>query len=450
MDDPTGEAREAGPRITGEGRRAARSAYRTLRVDRERPPSQTRTMSEDWSVTSVVRRLLSPQGLADPYSIYREIRTASDAGAHTGRFLFRYADVREALYDRELSSDRVSAILRPLPEEVRSETGLLEQTLRDIVVFRDRDDHRRLRRLLTSAFTPRMVHRARPMIERMTGGLIDRLSGDGGPVDLHRGLTYPLPAMVVAALLGIPESEYDAFQAWALDIVLVVGSGSVTPELARKADESMAQMHELMSWLVGKRRRHPGDDLLSAMIAATEDGERLNTRELHANALFLMTAGHETATNLLSNAVLTLLRHPDQLAMLTDDWSLLDGAIEEVLRYEGPVQIGARIADRDREIQGIALTEGQSLIVMLGAANRDPEVFPDPDRFDIRRRPNQHFAFAHGAHFCLGAALARAEMQIVLPRVFDRFPKLRLAEDEIEWQPTLDFRGPNRLLVTAS
>ncbi|MYS85130.1 cytochrome P450 [Embleya scabrispora] len=404
-------------------------------------------MSEDWSVTSVVRRLLSPAGLADPYAIYREIRAAADAGEPTGRFLFRYVDVREALYDRDLSSNRVSAILRPLSDAARAENDLLESTLRDIVVFRDRADHRRLRKLLTSAFSPRMVEMARPMIERMTDDLLSDLGGSGG-ADLHRELTYPLPAMVVAALLGIPEADRKAFQSWALDIVLVVGSGSLTPQLAHRANDSMGRMRELMAWLVERRRREPGPDLLSAMIASSDDGDRLSTEELYANSLFLMTAGHETATNLLGNALLTLLRHPDQLAMLTEDFSLLDDAIEEVLRFEGPVQIAARIADRDREVQGVPLKAGQPLIVMLGAANRDPNVFPDPDRFDITRPASRHVAFAHGAHFCLGATLARAEMQVVLPRILTRFPKLQLAEDEIEWQPTLDFRGPNRLRVT--
>jgi cytochrome P450 len=406
-------------------------------------------MSEDWSVTSVVRRLLSPQGLADPYAIYREIRAAADAGATTGRFLFRYEDVREALYDRELISDRVGAILRPLPADARSDIGLLESTLHDIVVFNDQPDHRRLRRLLTAAFTPRMVEQARPMIEKMTDDLLDGFGGES-VFDLHAGLTYPLPAMVVAALLGIPDADRDAFQAWALDIVMVVGSGSLTPEIARRANDSMNQMRELMSRLVDERRREPGPDLLSAMIAAAEDGERLSTDELYANALFLMTAGHETATNLLSNAMLTLLRHPDQLALLTEDEARLDGAIEEVLRFEGPVQMAGRIADREREVQGVALKPGQPLVVMLGAANRDPDAFPDPDRFDITRQADPHVAFAHGMHFCLGAALARAEMQVVLPRVFERFPRLQLGPNDIEWQPTLDFRGPTRLLVSSN
>jgi cytochrome P450 len=401
----------------------------------------------DWSVNAVIRRLLTADGLADPYPIYREIREAADAGRPTGRFLFRHADVREALYDRELSSDRVSAILRPLPEPDRAGAALLERTLRDIIVFTDQPDHRRLRRLLGQAFNPRMVELARPALAEMVDELLKRLDTGADVIDLHASLTYPLPALVVAALLGIPAQDRAAFGAWALDIVLVVGSGALTPELAERANTSAAQMRELLARLVVERTADPGPDLLSAMISAVDEGERLSVDELYANALFLMTAGHETATNMLSNGILTLLRHPDQQELLLADWSLLGTATEEMLRFESPVQIGARVADRDREVQGLPLRAGQPVIVMLGAANRDPEVFHEPDRFDLTRDPNPHVAFGHGMHFCLGAALARAEMETVLPRLFDRFGPMRLAEDTVEWQPTLDFRGPTRLLV---
>ena len=403
-------------------------------------------MSESWSVTDVVRRLTSPAGLADPYAVYREIRAAAAAGESTGRFLFRYEDVRETVYDRELSSDRVSAILRPLPGEARTGAALLERTMRDIIVFTDQPDHRRLRRLLTAAFTPRMVEQAKPMIARVADRLLDELAADD-VFDVHSRVTYPLPAMVVGELLGIPEADRAVFQSWALDLVFVVGSGRITPELAERATRSMADMRALMARLVDERRRDPGPDLLSAMIAAADDGDRLTADELYANALFLMTAGHETATNMLSNGILALLRHPDQLELLRDEPAMFGTAIEEMLRYDGPVQIAARIADRDRELRGLALNQGDAVIVMLGAANRDPDVFADPDTFDITRSPNPHVAFSHGMHFCLGATLARAEAHILLSRLLDRFPKLRLADEHVEWQPTLDFRGPNRLLV---
>jgi cytochrome P450 len=400
----------------------------------------------DRPVGKLLRDLLTPEGLRDPYRVYREIRAAVDAGRPAGRVLFRHDDVREALDDRDLSSSRVSAILRPLPEDVRTRAALLERTMRDIVVFKDPPDHGRLRRLLVRAFTPRTIERAKPAIARATDRLLDALDGDG-VTDLHRDLAYPLPAIVVAELLGIPESDRDAFRSWARDLVQVVGSGTLTPELAARATSGVARMHALVARLVEERRADPGPDLLSAMIEAAGDGDRLSAGELAANALFLMTAGHETATNMLSNGILTLLRHPGQRDLLIEDPSLLGPATEELLRYEGPVQIAARVAARDRELRGLELRAGDPVVLLLGAANRDPDVFPEPDRLDLTRSPNPHLAFSHGAHFCLGAALARAEMEVVLPRLFNCFPGLRLAEDTVEWQPTLDFRGPERLLV---
>lgn len=183
------------------------------------------------------------------------------------------------------------------------------------------------------------------------------------------------------------------------------------------------------------------------MIAAVEEGDRLTEAELYANALFLMTAGHETAANMLSNGVLTLLRHPDQLDLLRSDHTLVGSATEEILRFEGPVQIAARVAGADDATSSRGLRAGDAVVIVLGAANRDPARFADPDRFDIRRSPNPHLAFSHGPHFCLGGALARAEMEIVLRLLLERFPNIALAEERISWQPTLDFRGPTRLLV---
>jgi len=405
------------------------------------------TRVADDFAAAAVRRLLTPEGLADPYSIYREIREAQ-AATEPSRFLVSFTDVQEAAYDRELSSDRVSSILKPLGPTAREDHELLHDTLRSIVVFLDQPAHGRVRRLLLRAFTSRMVDAQQPAIDRAVAGLLDEAGRQERP-DLVRTLTYPLPAVVVGEMLGIPAEDRDRFQQWALDIVLVVGSGTLTQELAERAERSVAEMRAFMADLVARRRTDPGPDLLSAMIAANEDGDRLSEDELFANALFLMTAGHETATNMLSNAILTLLRHPDQLELLRSDWDgRLDATTEECLRYEGPVQVAARIADRDREFRGRHLRKGQSLVLMLGAANRDPEQFEDPDRFDISRAPQPHLAFSHGPHFCLGAALARAEMKTVLPALFERYPALRLARDEVTWQPTLDFRGPDELVVS--
>jgi len=397
---------------------------------------------------AAVRRLLTPQGLSDPYTIYREMHEADAAAAVPGRFLVRFSDVQEAAYDRELSSDRVSSILKPLGPQAREERQLLGETMRRIVVFLDQPAHGRVRRLLLRAFTASMVSRQQPAIDVAVARLLDKCAEQRDP-DLVTTLTYPLPAMVVGEMLGIPAGDRDRFEQWALDLVLVVGSGTLTEELAARAERSILEMRVFMGDLVARRRAEPGPDLLSAMIAATEGVDRLSQDELFANALFLMTAGHETAANMLSNGILTLLRHPEQLELLREGWdNLLDPAIEEILRFEGPVQVAARIADRDREFQGRHLRKGQSLVLMLGAANRDPAQFEAPDRFDITRTPKPHLAFSHGPHFCLGAGLARAEMRTVLPALFGRFARLRLVSDDIAWQPTLDFRGPTALAVS--
>ena len=393
-----------------------------------------------------VRDLACPEGLRDPYAVYAHFRDAEAAGEDIGRIVVRYDQVTGLLADRRLSSDRVGGILAPLGSGVRGQCPLVERTLRNIVAFRDPPDHTRIRRLLASTFSIRMVARVEGMVEGISARLLDAVAA-GGEADLHRAYTYPLPAMVVGAMLGIPEADLDRFKSWALDIVFLVGSGSPTAELARAAEGHFAEMREYLRSLVAARRAAPGDDLLSAMIAAADDEGRLSEDEIFANATFLMTAGHETATNLLSNGVLTLIRHPDQFERLRRDPALIPSAAEEILRFESPVQMTPRHAVEDGELAGRKVRAGDALLLFLGAANRDPARFPDPDRFDIARADNRHLAFGFGAHFCLGAALARMELRIALAHVLDRLPGLELAVDDVAWQPTIDFRGPLSLPV---
>jgi len=393
-----------------------------------------------------LRQLLTPEGLADPYALYRELREREASGDPIGRVVVRHEQVSAALTDRSMSCERIPGLVASLPDEVRSQVSVVERTLGDIIAFRDPPAHTRLRRLLAKAFTPGVVGQERLAIERAAGFLIDAIADDG-ETDLHGRVTYPLPAMVIGALLGVPDAELERFQRWALDIVFFVGSGQLGAELALRTRDSMLEMREYLADLVGRRRREPGDDLLSAMIAAADEGDRLTTDEIYANSVFLMTAGHETATNMLSNGVLTLLRHEDQLARLLAAPELIETATEEMLRYESPVQVTARFVTEDRELWGRRLRAGEALILLLGAANRDPDVFDDPDRFDIGRDKNRHLAFALGPHFCLGASLARLEMQVVVPLILERLPGLALGDGEIAWQPTLSFRGPTQLPV---
>jgi pimeloyl-[acyl-carrier protein] synthase len=393
-----------------------------------------------------VRDLLSPDGLRDPYAVYSRFRNAEAAGHDIGQVVVRYDQVVDLLGDRRLSSERVDAILGPLGPDVRGRCPFVECTLRGIVAFRDPPDHVRIRTLLASTFSPRMVERIADMIEEISTRLLDAVAA-AGETDLHRAYSYPLPALVVGAMLGIPETALDRFKSWALDIVLLVGSGSPTERLAVSAQEHFAEMREYLRALVAARRGEPGDDLLSAMISAADQEHRLSEDEIFANAIFLMTAGHETATNMLSNAVLTLLRHPDQLERLRRDRSLIRSAAEEILRFESPVQMTSRRAVADAEVAGRRVKAGDALQLFLGAANRDPARFPDPDRFDITRPDNRHVAFGFGSHFCLGATLARAELRIALDHLLDRLPGLELTVGEVAWQPTIDFRGPLSLPV---
>lgn len=395
-------------------------------------------------LSGVLRRLLTPEGLADPYTIYEQVREARHAG-QVERVLLDHADVKAALTDRRMSSDRIEGLVARLSPDVQRETRLVTDTLRSIIAFVDPPAHRRLRRLMTIALKARAVTARRASIEKVTADLLDRIADDG-EADLFQALHYPLPAQVVGEILAIPVEDRPRFEQWANDIVFYVGSGSVDDALARRTQTSMEQMHAFMSDLVARRRAHPGDDLLSAMLAAEDDGT-LTDAEVRANALFLMTAGHETATNMLSNGLLALLRHPDQLALLREQPELIDPAIEEMLRYESPVQMTSRIAVEDGEVAGTPIRAGESMLVVLGAANRDPAVFADPHRFDVQREELSHVAFGHGPHWCIGGSLAREEARVVIPMVLERLPGLELAVDELEWQPTLNFRGPMSLPV---
>lgn len=409
------------------------------------PGATTRLDDDQQVVRELFRRLRTPEGLRDPYVIYRELREREAGGGAIGRVIVRHDQAVEVLTDRTVSSERVDAIVERLEPTVREEVAAVTSTLKAIVAFRDPPGHTRVRRLLAQALRARAVSRQREVIERAANQLLDDLVADRR-ADIHGAFTYPLPAMVVAGILGIPEADRRRFERWANDIVFFVGSGALDEGLARATLTSVLEMRAYMTDLVAQRRADPQDDLLTAMIEAEDEGT-LTDAEIHANALFLMTAGHETATNMLSNGILTLLRHPEQLALLREDPSLVEAAAEEILRFESPVQMTPRIAKEDTTLAGRPVAAGDPVVIVLGAANRDPEVFADPDEFRIERDTRKHIAFAHGAHWCIGGPLAREEARIVLPLLLERLPDLQLVHDDIDWQPTLNFRGPTRLEV---
>nr|WP_016698091.1 cytochrome P450 [Actinoalloteichus spitiensis] len=306
----------------------------------------------------------------------------------------------------------------------------------------DPPDHTRLRSLARAAFTPAAVERLRPRILAIAEELAGSMGAESGPVDLVERFALPLPVTVICELLAVPAADRAALAGWSSRLFL-----AGQPEVI---DEASHQLADYLSDLVARRRREPGEDLLSELIAARDAGDRLSEDELVSLAALLLIAGHETTTNLLGTAVLSLLTHPEQLAWLRADLGRLPSAVEELLRHDGPVNVATfRFTTEPVRLAGVDLPADAVVLVSLGAADRDPARFPDPDRLDLRRRSAGHLAFGHGIHYCLGAPLARAEAEIGLGVLLRRFPGLRLAEapEEVSWRRSRLMRGPESLFV---
>ena len=373
----------------------------------------------------------------DPYPVYDMLRAAAPvyrSEAVGAWLLTRYDDVSSTLRDpaRFSSSGRFNAVLGGLDAEDRASVRPLEDHFSIGLLASDPPDHTRLRGLINRAFTPRVVEALRPRIETLVEGMIDALLANPEP-DLLRDLAYPLPATVIAELLGAPAEDRDAFKVWSDGILAFQGTGRASPGLLRRSQADLLEMRAYLTRLLDERRRTPADDLLSRMVAAEAEGDKLTEGELLTTCVTLLTAGHETTTNLIANGLLTLLRHPGQLALLRGSPELMPSAVEEMLRFESPLQRNPRRMTADVELRGETLQAGDFVFQVLGAANRDPQQFPDPHRFDITRKPNRHLAFAMGIHFCLGAPLARLEASIAIGSVLRRLPALRLASDAVEW-----------------
>lgn len=354
----------------------------------------------------------------------------------------RYEDGLAALTDPRLSSDVRDAadprLMARLPTTERE--SMIRTMLRA-----DPPDHTRLRRLVSKAFTARRVAELEPRVQAVTDELLDAIV-PAGRADLVEDFALPLPVTVISELLGVPVSDRYDFQRWTDDMVL---QGPRPPDPA-KIEAAWKQMHGYLTALLDAKRAHPGDDLLSALIATHDDEQRLDRHELIAMAFLLLVAGYITTVNLIGNGIAALLTHPDQLRMLREDPGLLPGAIEEFLRYDGPVNPGiARFAREDLTIAGVAIPRGATVVVASAIADRDPARFGDPDRLDITREDNAHLAFGHGIHYCLGAPLARLEGRIAIGTALRRLPGLALAvpPGELRWRPRV-LRGPSRLPVT--
>jgi len=386
----------------------------------------------------------APELIADPYPFYARLRAAGPTYFQPAStwIVSRYADVQLVLRDPRFG--RFSGGQR---EEVLG-AGPLVESFNRWMLFQNPPDHTRLRALVTRAFTPRAVEALRGEIQRIVDELLDRVQG-ARAMDLIADVAYPLPVLVICALLGVPTEDRDRFHGWSAGLARSLDAfGTPEPDIIARGNEAAAASTAYFRELVGARGK-ARDDLLSGLIASEEQGDKLSEDELLATCVLLFFAGHETTVNLIGNGMLALLRHPDQLARLRADPSLIQSAVEELLRYDGPVQRTGRLGLEDAEVGGQRVQAGESVTAFLGAANRDPVQFADPDRLDVARSNNHHLAFGGGIHYCVGASLARLEAQIAINTLLHRLPGLRLQTAVVAWRQTAVLRGLQALPVAA-
>jgi cytochrome P450 len=386
---------------------------------------------------------MDPEFLADPYPTYHRLRAEDPVHRSPLGFwvLTRYEDVVTVLRDPRFAKEAMMAV-------VAARFGIAPGTIGLSMLDRDPPAHTRLRSLVSKAFTPRVVERLRPHIQQIVDGLLARVESQGS-MDLIEEFAYPIPVIVICELLGVPVEDHQQFKAWSLDIARGLDAIMlpVDSEVTRRSGTARQALLGYFRGLIAERRVLPRDDLLSGLIAAEEAGDRLSEDELLATCILLLVAGHETTVNLIGNGTLALLRHPGELRRLRENPALIASAVEELLRYDGPVQRTARMPSDDVQVGGRTIARGEMVMPFIGAADRDPAQFPDPDRLDITRSDNRHVAFGMGIHFCLGAPLARVEGQIAINTLVQRLPGLALATEKPEYRQSLTLRGLTALHV---
>lgn len=394
--------------------------------------------------------LLTPGFFADPYPVYARMREQGPvywSERLGGRpMVVHYRDCELALRDQRWSKQMVPAIMANRPQSAQAELTPLVSALSKQMLFADPPDHTRLRSLVNKAFTPYTVEKLRSRIRVITDQLLGQAAGNG-EMDIIRDFAFPLPATVICEMLGIPPERRDHFKRWSDDAAAWVGNVEGDLEIDRRTQRSLEEAGDYFAKFGAELRKQPRDDVLSALVLAEEQGERLSLEELMANAMLLLAGGHETTTNLIGNGLLALLHNAEQLERLRDEPELAGAAVEELLRYDSPAQFIARLTPVEMDIAGESIPAGTVVGFILGAANRDPLQFKQPDRLDISRENNRHLSFGHGIHFCLGAALARAEGEIALTAVLQRFPKLHLTTDDPRFAPNFTLRGLQSLPV---
>lgn len=388
--------------------------------------------------------LADPAVIPDPYPLLASLREASPFTDFDGALAVfgRYEDCSRILRDPRASSERGTSVLAGRgPEQERRRRSFLSL---------DPPDHTRLRRLVSKAFTPRVIATLQPRVSEVTDELLTAAQASGlRELELVSQIAYPLPVRIICEMLGVPPADHARFASWSARLVhsLQPSFGAVDEAELVAADEAGREFGEYFTELIAMRRSTPGDDLLTKLIKAEDGGNRLSVEELIATAILLLVAGHETTVGLISNLMLALLRHRDQFAAVVADLALAAHAVEETLRYDAPVQLTGRIAKSEMRFGDVTVPEGAIMLILLAATGRDPAVFTDPDSFAIMRDAKEHLAFAAGPHFCLGAPLARLEATIALRKIAARVIAPELDEDRLSYKPNFNLRGPNRLVI---
>jgi len=391
-----------------------------------------------------------PEVIADPFPVFQELREQAPlyrSSVLGGWVLTRYDDVKLAISDRRFSADRMRPFFAQLPVGRQTAYATLRDSISRWTVFHDPPEHTRLRGLMNKAFTARAIERLEPRIRILIDRLLDQVVDDG-EMDLIADLAYPLPASVILDMLGLPCDDLDRIKVWSDELALFVGSSVNTPDKYQRATDSITAMNEYFLRAIQRRRHTPGDDLLTSLLAAQEQGDLLSDDELVATCVLLVFAGHETTTNLIGNGILALLRHPAELARLRNEPGLMPLAVEELLRFDGPAASVVRIATEEILLHGQTIRPGERVFAMLNAANRDPRQFANPETLDIARKENRHLAFGQGIHFCIGAPLARMEAKLAITAILQRCPNLALQSMPLDWSNSLVLRGVRSLPVS--
>jgi cytochrome P450 len=393
---------------------------------------------------------MGPGMLGNPYAMYRALREQAPIywSPMMEAWIFtRYDDVDFILADPRFSADRSRGRNRFSEMVAAQEQEFGPFSRVQTMLSSDPPDHTRLRRLVSKAFTPRAVENLRPRIHEIVDQLLDSAE-KMGEFDLVNEIAYPLPVIVIAEMLGVPPEDRPSFKRWSTDVVQTLGGPFTPQDVFDKARVSLEELATYLRDFIADRRAKPREDLISWLVAAEDQGNILSEDEIFATTILLLIAGNETTTHLIGSGMLALFRNPEEMQRLRDDPSLLPSAVEELLRYTGPVHLTGRVPKEPLEVGGQPVEEGHVCIALLAAANRDPSHYTDPERLDVARNPTDHLGLGDGIHFCLGAPLARAEAQIAIGAILQRFPKLTCRDLDPEWGGTFIIRGVKTLPVS--